>query len=421
VLIRRAAKPPLQRICVGAVLFAATLALRGWELGRPGTFVYDEIFYANDAVDLLVRGVESTRVGHPPLGKWLIGLGVLVGGFSPTGWRLASLVAGAFVVVLVFACVVRLTSSTWLGISAACLVLSDGIAHEMGRYAFLDGFVSMFTTALMAMLVLSWDRPPSHRWALILGLLCGAALATKWSAAPLVVLVVVVAAERTRRARGARFALVSAALLLGSAVGVFVLTYSPWLLTGARTGNCTVPACRGTVIERIVRLPSVQRDMLESDALMSRSNPLLRPGWEWALQLHAMPIFREPCRGAGDHVCGSTRHGAVVVTLQGNRVLWLSVWPAAGAWLAWGRRKSKRPALVLLSFASAVALWLPWLVLRNSFLYYAAPMVPALAVFLMASLADSLPRRVVPLVATAIAVAAIFAFVVNQPAAPWRA
>ena len=63
--------------------FAAPAALVGLvrvtrlpRLGRPRAMVFDEVYYALDAADLLRHGVESSPA-HPPLAKWFIAAGML--------------------------------------------------------------------------------------------------------------------------------------------------------------------------------------------------------------------------------------------------------------------------------------------------------------------------------------------------------
>jgi 4-amino-4-deoxy-L-arabinose transferase-like glycosyltransferase len=405
----------------GAVLFAATLLLRGWQLGLPRTFVYDEVFYANDALDLFTRGVEKTRVGHPPLGKWLISLGFLVGHFSPFTWRLASLVAGAVVVVLVFACVRHVTGSTFMGIAAACLVLSDGVANAMGRYAFLDGFLSMFTTALLVVLVVTIRRPVTYALAVAIGAISGAALATKWSALPVIAIAFIVMFDRARRRENVGRAVVLACVAAGTAVLLYVGTYTPWIVTGRESGNCTTAACHSSVVHRLGLLPQMQRRMLESDVNFPRKNFQLRPGWQWITQKYAMQLFRQPCRGFGDGVCHDDKRGVVLVIIRGNRVLWLAVLPAVLVLLIAKRRRRRLAEGALLSALWAGAMWFPWVLRSETFLYYAAPMVPALAIVVVSTLHAVLPRRITNLVVTATVVAAALALVATETAAPWRA
>ena len=109
---------------VGAICLASlAFFLRRWHLGTPHQFSFDETYYAKDAWSLLNHGyvrayVEDadktilngnvtglwqdgpSMIVHPEVGKWLIAAGIKVFGMDPTGWRMASAVFGALMVLL---------------------------------------------------------------------------------------------------------------------------------------------------------------------------------------------------------------------------------------------------------------------------------------------------------------------------------
>ena len=80
------------RIYVGAITLVS-LALRLFNLGTPKGFVFDEVYYVDGARDYLAHGVEVSGddpefVVHPPVGKWLIALGIKLFGDNEFGWLL---------------------------------------------------------------------------------------------------------------------------------------------------------------------------------------------------------------------------------------------------------------------------------------------------------------------------------------------
>ena len=111
-------------------LAVLVLVTRLPRLDRPRAMVFDEIYYALDAADLLRHGVESNPA-HPPLAKWLIAGGIRLVGFTPVGWRLAALVAGIVLVLLTWAAARRITRSEALAVTAGVLVALDGIAYVL--------------------------------------------------------------------------------------------------------------------------------------------------------------------------------------------------------------------------------------------------------------------------------------------------
>jgi len=266
------------------VLLAA--ALRLWNLGVPHALVFDETFYVKDAWSLFNNGYESTWpqdanvqfeaghtdifttdpsfVVHPPIGKWLIGLGMnLLGPGNPWGWRLATVVVGVLAVVLIMLVAQRLFQSRLLALIAGFLLAIDGHAIVMSRVALLDNFVMFFALLGVGAILLDrewhatrlagrlaglneqtwgpalWWRP----WLLAAGLAFGLASSVKWSgvyflAAFGIYLVVVDALARRRN--GVSFWLSAAILkqapvtflvLVPIAVMTFLVSWTGWFVT----------------------------------------------------------------------------------------------------------------------------------------------------------------------------------------------
>ncbi|MFT4231962.1 MAG: phospholipid carrier-dependent glycosyltransferase [Leucobacter sp.] len=197
-----------------AVVLGIAAALRFWALSRPGTLVFDELYYVRDAISQLAHGYPTTwpddepgmagarataftgapaNAVHPPLGKWLIGLGILVfGPGSGWGWRSAAALAGVATVAVVMALGWRMSRSLAIACTAGLLLAIDGVHVTLTRVGLLDGFLAFFIAlgALFAWrdqeavaprsgtgLGIAWRRP----WLLAAGLAFGAAASVKWS------------------------------------------------------------------------------------------------------------------------------------------------------------------------------------------------------------------------------------------------
>ncbi|MGB3758808.1 MAG: phospholipid carrier-dependent glycosyltransferase, partial [Rivularia sp. (in: cyanobacteria)] len=62
-------------------IFVLSLALRFWGLGRFNTLVFDEVYYAKFAQNYLTQ--TSFFDGHPPLGKYIIAIGMWLSNYFP--------------------------------------------------------------------------------------------------------------------------------------------------------------------------------------------------------------------------------------------------------------------------------------------------------------------------------------------------
>lgn len=259
-----------------AVLAVAAL-LRLWALSRPGTLVFDEIYYVRDAMSQLAHGFPTTwpdddpafggerarafsdqpnTIAHPPLGKWLIALGILLlGPDNGWGWRIAVALAGVATVGITMRLGWRMTRSIWVAGIAGLLLAVDGVHVVLSRVALLDGFLTLFVV-LGALLVwrdqertarvgtqdgmlggILWRRP----WLLAAGLAFGAAAAVKWSglyalAAFLVLITLRDWWLRRRRRERRPFlgattqAVVTALIALPAAALAYLASWAGWIL-----------------------------------------------------------------------------------------------------------------------------------------------------------------------------------------------
>lgn len=155
---------------------------RLWALDRPAELVFDETYYVKDAWTLLHLGYEAawpegadpawaagepggyladpSFVAHPPLGKWIIALGLAaLGAESPWGWRIGIALTGVLLVVLTMAVAHLLFRSPVLTTIAGGLMAVDGNAIVLSRVAVLDSAVALF--ALLGAALVLLDR----RWA----------------------------------------------------------------------------------------------------------------------------------------------------------------------------------------------------------------------------------------------------------------
>jgi len=185
----------------GIALALVTLVsgvLRFARLDNPKSIVFDETYYAKDAcwfVNVSERiceiGYEQTNV-HPPLGKWLIAIGIRLFGFDSFGWRVAVAVAGTITVALLYLLARRIFRSTMAAAFTSGLLAIDLLHFVQSRTSMLDIFVPMFGIAALLFTVYDRDRyrappegPPANGlldrpWRLAAGACAGAAVASKW-------------------------------------------------------------------------------------------------------------------------------------------------------------------------------------------------------------------------------------------------
>ncbi|MGW0431531.1 dolichyl-phosphate-mannose--protein mannosyltransferase [Micromonospora sp. NPDC003197] len=400
-----------------AVVVAIAAILRLVNLAHPKGKIFDEIYYATDAHNLLTRGFEwdeknntAAYVVHPPLGKWMIALGEWAFGYNEFGWRISAAVVGTLSVLLVVRVGRRLFQSTALGCAAGLLMALDGFHLVLSRTALLDIFLLFFVFAAFGALVLDRDarrrrwlraveegldpsrpgragRPPFSLqgvpwWRLLAGVLLGCAVAVKWSALAFVLVfaVLVIFWEvGARRSAGVRrpwrdtFLDESGWLLLSGVLIIvtYIVSWSGWLLTdggfyrGFRSDADPVTNALWSLFEYHKQALTFHTGLTTAHTYQS---------WPWQWLLLGRPVA---FHWTADSPCGAA-NCAEEVLLLGTPILWWSFLPAlaALAWLGIARR-DWRGAAILLPVAAGLLPWFYYaLDKRTMFFFYAAPALP---------------------------------------------
>ena len=168
------------------VITGVAFVIRLVNLGYPtNKLVFDETYYAKDGWTLWKFGYETNWpegandkilignasdylttpefVVHPPLGKWLIGLGEQWFGMNSFGWRFLPLIFGSLLVLFTIRLARRVTRSTLIGALAGVLLTLDGLAFVMSRIALLDVFEATFIVAAVSALAAGWTPSSTAR------------------------------------------------------------------------------------------------------------------------------------------------------------------------------------------------------------------------------------------------------------------
>ena len=419
-------------IAVPVLLVAGTAATRLPNLSRPRAFVFDEIYYAPDAAELLRRGVEKGGVVHPPGGKWMIAAGIRIFGFTPVGWRFAALVCGCLIVLLTYYAARQVVSGRALPALAAGAVALDGVAFTTGRTAHLDVFLALFTTAAITLTLVALRDPTNVRrvrWCeLGTGVVLGLALTVKWSAAFMVLGTLLaflwIHARRPATSGHGRRVLGTVLALTVLPLGIYLAAYTPWIVNADKTYihlvDCTPKNgndCSLSLSNRIRQFIEDQnriRRFQQNSLQDTNSNADL--SWKWVNQTHPSTLFRKTCIPAlsqapsdlNDQACVGAASGDIseIVTVA-NPVVWFTGM-GAGLVLLW-RVAFRRDRVAFFLLAFGLYQWLPWaLNPRHSYTFYLSPLIPAIALWIVAVLASKPFRKLAPVFA--VLTIAAFAF-----------
>jgi len=417
---------------VPAVVLLVAAGLRLWGLGDPHELVFDETYYVKDAWTLAHHGFETkwpddantafnagepngyldeaSYVVHPPLGKWIIALGMLLlGGDSSWGWRLSTALCGIVIVGLVYLLARRMVASPiWAGV-AALFVAVDGTAIVMSRVALLDTPLTMFI--LLGAYFIIRDRQairssyaaiPRHAnppveygpvlwrrpWVLAAGVAFGAACAVKWSGLYVLAgfglyLVITDALERRRAgvvfwptAAILRQGVTSFLLLVPIAAATYLVSWTGWLVTSGGWG-------RDGDANPLIALWDYHKQAYGFHVGLSSEHGYASPAWQWPLLQRPTSMYWNSQDCGPD---GATYQCVAAISSLSNPLLW---WGGMLAVLYLLYRFALRPdwryAFVLTGIAVT---YLPWLLFpeRTIFQFYTVAMVPFVALATMLAL-----------------------------------
>ncbi|MET7603628.1 phospholipid carrier-dependent glycosyltransferase [Streptomyces avermitilis] len=437
----------------GGPLLVTLLAglMRFWNLGSPRAVIFDETYYAKDAWALIHNGYEANwakdandlilqgnghvaiptdpaYVVHPPVGKYVIGLGEWLFGFTPFGWRFMTALLGTLSVLLLCRIGRRLFRSTFLGCLAGALMAVDGLHFVMSRTSLLDGVLMFFVLAAFGCLVVDRDRararlaaalpadadgvvrPDAHTaettrlgprpWRWLAGLMLGLALGTKWNALYVMAAFCVMAVlwdVGARRVAGARrpYAAVlrrDTGITFLATVPVAVATYlvswtgwilSPangsggyfrnWAATDGKGGNWT------WLPDWLRSLWHYEHEVYEFHVGLSSPHQYQSNPWSWLVAGRPVSYFYEsPSPGKDGCPLDAGEKCAREVLALGTPLLW---WAACFAVLyvlwRWLFRRDWRAGAIACGIAAG---WLPWMMYqeRTIFYFYAVVFVPFL-------------------------------------------
>jgi dolichyl-phosphate-mannose-protein mannosyltransferase len=311
---------------------------------RYGAY-FDEMYFVRTAQNYL-RLEEPYEWVHPPLGKLIIALGILLFGMNPFGWRILGVGAAAAMIPLIFLIAKRLFKSSAAGVIAAFLLTFEFMHFTVARLATTEVYLLLFSMAMFYFALEYFTAREEKReerkvgekkraatW-LFLSLICfGLDFAVKWTAifGLLALLVLLIAANlRSKKPLWHDGRIVLAGLLISGAI--YIATYLPYMFCGAghglidlhqlplyfryvkeylATGTITVtPRNSLTVFD-------LQLCMFGYHAGLKATHPYSSPWWSWPVMLKPLWLYSNSLNGS-----------VSTIVMMGNPVIWWSAIPA---------------------------------------------------------------------------------------------
>jgi dolichyl-phosphate-mannose--protein O-mannosyl transferase len=356
------------------VILAAGAILRLWNLGYPHKLVFDETYYVKDAWTLSEVGHElawpanpnkafesgdvdgfldtPSYVVHPPLGKWIIAIGMRIfGAENSFGWRISVAVIGIAMIYLTYAVARRVLDSSRWGLFVAGLFAMDGAAIVMARTGLLDTILAFFALLGFYFLLRDherhndsfWRRP----WLMAMAVALGAATAVKWSGvyflAAFCLYVVGRYAIKTRHVWDTiHKAVTTFFITIPLTLFTYLASWSGWFFSDGGYG-------KDADSNPFIALWKYHVNAYNFHVNLTSSHPYEASPFTWLFMVRPTSFFYESC-GNG---CSTA------ITAIGNPLIW---WAGAVAviatFLGWVTKRDRTSALVLIGLAGGFVPWL---------------------------------------------------------------
>ncbi|MCR4605127.1 MAG: glycosyltransferase family 39 protein [Eubacterium sp.] len=354
---------------------------------RSSTY-FDEIYHARTAMEMVEGDVRCYENTHPPLGKWLISLGVRMFGMTPFGWRIVGTIFGILMLPLLYVFARRLfKGKTWAAGAATGLFAFDFMHFTQTRISTIDVYVTFFVIAMFLFMywystVSFYDTKLYKTWiplglcAISMGLGCASKWPGVYAGLGLAVAFFWVIIRRYREYRIAK------ADPLGSTAGIehqhiidvfkknTLLTLGFCVLffviiAGTIYTLSYLAFSDGTDAGLIDQMLKNQTDMFNYHSTLKAEHSFSSMWYEWPLMIRPVYYFTQ-------ETLSGLKQG---ITSFGNPLVW---WPTIPVVLYMiyrvFRYRDRKAGFLTLGFA---AQYLPWtLVTRCTFIYHFFPSVP---------------------------------------------
>lgn len=383
---------------------------------------FDEIYHGRTAYEF-IKGYQVYETTHPPFGKDLLSLGILLFGMNPFGMRFMHVITGILLMITLFFLGRMVLNSRFGAYAVMAIGMMDFMPFVQSRYSTIDTSSVLFI-ALMFLFTIKYVKDQELRpgpWKsvgtiVLIFVFAGMAAATKWTAVYGIVGVVCCFAlveirkfmgylreraklvvklpkpvitkngrvkrpvklsafeQQTRKEMGSlakAFWLKNFGTTLLIALLLFViivpviygLTYIPFL----NTKNVDLFSSVG--IQEVVKS---QRDMFDYHAKLNATHPFTSHWWSWPFNFKPLWIYGNDSPAPG---MKST------IVSMGNPLIWL-LGIVGLVILVYQFLVNRRFTIYHVVFICFFSVYLPWvLVTRIAFIYHYYPCLPLLYLF----------------------------------------
>ncbi|MCR5623875.1 MAG: glycosyltransferase family 39 protein [Lachnospiraceae bacterium] len=355
-----------------------------------GTY-FDEIYHARTAYET-IHGLYCYENTHPPLGKEIMALGIIMFGMNPFGWRFMGTLFGVLMVIIMYFFAKKFFKDTNYAIIATLLFSFDFMHFVQTRIATIDVFVVLFIMLSYYFMYLytrmsfyDTDLKKTFIPLALCGVSMGLGIASKWtgiySAAGLAVIIFIQFGRRFREYIYAsqnpegttngilhddiikkfpkyilKTVLFCVLVFIIVPAIIYCLAYIPF--------NDGVEG--RTFFQKVIE---AQKTMYNYHSGLDATHPYSSKWYQW-------PIMYRPMWYYSGVVSDTVREG---ISAFGNPLVWWAGIPASLVMLYfWIFKKERKCGFLILGYLAQYAPW--FLVTRVVFIYHYFPSVPFITI-----------------------------------------
>jgi len=357
------------------IITAFGLLLRLWNLNKPKGYIFDEIYYAKNANSLITNGVELNSanqaefVVHPPLGKWLIGIGIKLFGNNEFGWRISAAIIGTASIILIYLVALKLFDSILLASLASAFLALDGLNLVMSRVALLDIFL-MFFVLLAAYFLLS-----NQYWLSAISI--GAATGVKWSGAYLIPVFLLISINFVRSGLIKQLIIRFTQFIL-TPILIYLTTWLGWIFTDKGWDRNWAQSQSDSFIPDLVRnLWHYHSEILNFNTGLNEKHSYSANPWSWLILGRPTSFYYQTPTN-----CGATSCAQEILAIGTPLLWWAATISLAVTFGFWLKQRDQISSFILTGVAVT---YLPWFLFQNRtmFSFYAVTISPFLILALV--------------------------------------
>lgn len=356
-----------------------------------GTY-FDEIYHGRTAYEMIHKlyCYENT---HPPLGKEIMAIGILIFGMCPFGWRFMGTLFGVLMLPIMYNFSKKFFKETWISTLTTILFAFDFMHFVQTRIATIDVFVTLFIMLSYFFMYcytrLSFFDTKLSKTLIPLGL-CGFTMGLSWASKwtgiySAIGLAIIFFAQMVHRFREYIYATKHPEGQSGEISHEYVINNFHKKLITTLLFCCVffilvpaviyilsyIPFNDGTDRGLITRVIEAQKTMYNYHSHLDATHPYGSKWYQW-------PIMYRPIWYYSGVVSDTVREG---ISAFGNPLVW---WAGIPAFIFMLYRiifkKDRKAAFLSVGYLSQYAPWFK--VTRVVFIYHYFPSVPFITVML---------------------------------------